>query len=85
MNKDEINFTQGFEDLHLTSYKKIMEGKGFGIKENFNAIDTVSKIRNAKTLEQKKNYKIFKRFITMIKNFVHETSIIDEGAIIGKE
>ena len=37
-----------------------------------------------KTLEQK-NYKIFKRFITMIKNFVHETSIIDEGAIIGKE
>ena len=46
MNKDEINFTQGFEDLHLTSYKKIMEGKGFGIKENLNAIDTVSKIRN---------------------------------------
>ena len=33
VNKDEINFTQGFEDLHLTSYKKIMEGKGFGIKK----------------------------------------------------
>ena len=36
-----------------------------------------------KTLERK-NTKFFKRFITMIKNFVHETSIIDEGAIIGK-
>lgn len=59
VNKDEINFTQGFEDLHLTSYKKIMEGKGFGIKENFNAIDTVSKIRNAKNIRTEKKLQNF--------------------------
>ena len=36
-----------------------MEGKGFGIKENFNAIDTISKIRNAKNIRTEKKLQNF--------------------------
>lgn len=43
---DEIEFSDGFADLHSRSYEEILAGRGFGLEENRSAIDTVSAIRN---------------------------------------
>lgn len=47
INGKEIEFSDGFEDLHTESYRKILSEKGFGIEENRNAIETVSNLRNS--------------------------------------
>ncbi|MGB7319447.1 MAG: Gfo/Idh/MocA family oxidoreductase [Planktotalea sp.] len=44
---ENIEFSDGFTDLHTRSYEEILKGKGFGLEENRVAIDTVSTIRNA--------------------------------------
>ncbi|WP_170481070.1 Gfo/Idh/MocA family oxidoreductase [Ruegeria arenilitoris] len=44
----EIEFSGGFADLHTRSYEEILSGNGFGLNENWAAIEMVSKIRNAK-------------------------------------
>ena len=41
----EIDFTQGFVDLHTQSYQAILDGKGFGLDAGKAAIDLVYKIR----------------------------------------
>jgi UDP-N-acetyl-2-amino-2-deoxyglucuronate dehydrogenase len=46
---EEIEFSGGFTDLHVRSYKEILAGRGFGLGANRVAIDTVSQIRNAAT------------------------------------
>lgn len=43
----EIEFSDGFTDLHTKSYQHILEGKGFGLKEARPSIQTVFGIRNA--------------------------------------
>ncbi len=42
----ELEFSSGFTDLHVQSYKNILVGNGFGIGENRAAIEVVEKIRN---------------------------------------
>ncbi len=42
---EEIEFSDGFTELHTKSYEEILKGKGFGVMENKNAIEIVSKIR----------------------------------------
>ncbi len=44
---DEIEFSNGFADLHTRSYEEILAGRGFGLEENRVAIETVASIRNA--------------------------------------
>lgn len=44
---EEIEFSDGFTDLHTRSYQEILAGRGFGLEENRVAIATVSHIRNA--------------------------------------
>ncbi len=44
---EEIEFSGGFTDLHTRSYEEILAGRGFGLEENRNAIQTVSTIRKA--------------------------------------
>lgn len=44
---DNIEFSDGFTDLHTTSYKKILQGKGYGLSDAKDSINIVSKIRNA--------------------------------------
>jgi len=39
------DFDKGFEDLHTLSYKRILEGKGFGIKDTRASIEFVSRMR----------------------------------------
>lgn len=41
INGEKFDFTNGFTDLHTLSYSKILQGKGFTIKDASPAIDTL--------------------------------------------
>lgn len=45
MDEDEVEFTEGFTDLHTRVYEETLAGKGFGIKEARPSIETVYNIR----------------------------------------
>ncbi len=45
INGKEINFTGGFEDLHTRSYKEIVGGTGFGVKDIYGSVELINKIR----------------------------------------
>jgi len=47
---EEFEFSEGFTDLHTTSYTDILSGGGFGLEDARNSIHTVYDIRNAKPL-----------------------------------
>jgi UDP-N-acetyl-2-amino-2-deoxyglucuronate dehydrogenase len=44
---EEIEFSDGFTDLHTESYRDILGGGGFGLEEARAAVETVYQIRNA--------------------------------------
>jgi UDP-N-acetyl-2-amino-2-deoxyglucuronate dehydrogenase len=46
MEGEEIEFSEGFTDLHTRSYEEILKGNGFGLKEAKASIDLVHEIRN---------------------------------------
>lgn len=46
LEKEEIEFSEGFGDLHTKSYSEILKGNGFGLKEAKPSIDLVHEIRN---------------------------------------
>lgn len=46
MEGREIEFSDGFTDLHTKSYQHILDGQGFGLKEARPSIQTVYEIRN---------------------------------------
>lgn len=46
MNGDEIEFSDGFTNLHTISYKNILEGKGYGLSDARASIYIVHSIRN---------------------------------------
>jgi UDP-N-acetyl-2-amino-2-deoxyglucuronate dehydrogenase len=44
---EEIEFSDGFTDLHTMSYLNILAGNGFGIEEARPSIDLVYRLRHA--------------------------------------
>lgn len=46
MEGKEIEFSDGFTDLHTVSYQQILNGNGFGLNEASTSIQTVYEIRN---------------------------------------
>ena len=44
---EEIEFSDGFTDLHTLSYEAILSGNGFGLNEVRPSIEVVTHIRNA--------------------------------------
>lgn len=44
---EEIEFSDGFFDLHTKSYQEVIEGRGFGMEEARQSIEIVHDIRNA--------------------------------------
>ena len=64
VDKKEIEFSEGFTDLHIRSYEEILAGRGFGLEENRTAIETVSAIRCAKQLGLQGDYHPFLSRIT---------------------
>ena len=59
INGEEIEFSEGFTDLHTLSYKEILEGRGFSIDEAKPSIDAVYEIRNSKPIGLKGEYHPF--------------------------
>lgn len=53
---NEIEFSDGFFDLHTKSYEEIIKGKGFGLNEAKQSINIVHTIRNAEALPLKGDY-----------------------------
>jgi len=47
MDNTEIEFSEGFTDLHTKSYEEILAGRGFGLSESHQSIEIVYQIRNA--------------------------------------
>jgi UDP-N-acetyl-2-amino-2-deoxyglucuronate dehydrogenase len=44
----EIEFSEGFTDLHSLTYSEILSGNGFGLQDAKQSVETVYTIRNAK-------------------------------------
>jgi UDP-N-acetyl-2-amino-2-deoxyglucuronate dehydrogenase len=44
---EEIEFSEGFTDLHTKSYQEILNGNGFGLADARPSIELVHAIRNA--------------------------------------
>lgn len=53
---EELEFSGGFTDLHTKVYKDIIEGKGYGLEDARQAIETVHKIRNSRPVGLKGEY-----------------------------
>lgn len=47
VNGTEMEFSEGFTDLHTTSYKEILAGRGYGIEDARHCVETVNTIRAA--------------------------------------
>jgi UDP-N-acetyl-2-amino-2-deoxyglucuronate dehydrogenase len=56
LDGEEFEFSEGFTDLHTLTYKEILSGNGFGLKEAKQSIETVYTIRNAKPVGLQGNY-----------------------------
>lgn len=56
VDTEEVEFSNGFTDLHTESYKQIIVGNGFGIEEARTSINIVHDIRNQKPTGLKGEY-----------------------------
>jgi UDP-N-acetyl-2-amino-2-deoxyglucuronate dehydrogenase len=50
LDGEEIEFSEGFTDLHTIVYKEILSGKGFGLEDALPSIVLAHDIRNAKAI-----------------------------------
>ena len=44
---DEMEFSEGFTELHTTSYREILSGRGYGIEDARHCVETVNTIRSS--------------------------------------
>ncbi len=44
---EQLEFSEGFTDLHTTSYREILAGRGYGLEDARHCIETVDVIRRA--------------------------------------
>jgi UDP-N-acetyl-2-amino-2-deoxyglucuronate dehydrogenase len=56
MENTEVEFSEGFTDLHTQSYRDILAGKGFRLEEARNCIQIVHDIRHAAPVGLKGDY-----------------------------
>lgn len=47
VNEEELEFSEGFTDLHTVSYQEILAGRGYGLPDARQAVETVHVIRTA--------------------------------------
>lgn len=45
---EEMEFSEGFTDLHTTSYQEILGGRGYGIEDARHCVETVDVIRSSR-------------------------------------
>ena len=58
-NDEEIEFSDGFTDLHTRCYEEILAGRGFGLEDNRVAIETVSNIRSKEVVGRRGDFHPF--------------------------
>jgi UDP-N-acetyl-2-amino-2-deoxyglucuronate dehydrogenase len=56
---EEMEFSEGFTELHTASYRKILAGEGFDVDDARPSINTVFDIRNAQPVGKKGDYHPF--------------------------
>ena len=56
---EEIEFSEGFADLHTVTYRNILAGNGFGPEDARSCIETVYAIRHAQQQGLNGNYHPF--------------------------
>jgi UDP-N-acetyl-2-amino-2-deoxyglucuronate dehydrogenase len=56
LDGNEIEFSDGFTDLHTESYKNIIAGNGFGLTQARPSIELAYNIRNAEISELKNDF-----------------------------
>ncbi|MEZ5608250.1 MAG: Gfo/Idh/MocA family oxidoreductase [Burkholderiaceae bacterium] len=47
---EQLEFSEGFTDLHTTSYREILAGRGYGLQDARHCIETVNTIRSAQVV-----------------------------------
>nr|WP_321266967.1 Gfo/Idh/MocA family oxidoreductase [uncultured Sulfurimonas sp.] len=55
----EIEFSDGFKDLHTKSYEEILKGNGFGIDDAYKSVEIVSQIRRIEPISLHGDYHPF--------------------------
>jgi len=53
---EEIEFSEGFTELHTMTYKEILAGRGFGLKDARQSVETAYTIRNSTPIGLKGDY-----------------------------
>jgi UDP-N-acetyl-2-amino-2-deoxyglucuronate dehydrogenase len=53
---EELEFSDGFTDLHTSSYQEILKGNGYGIEAARQAVEIVYEIRNSEPIGLKGDY-----------------------------
>jgi UDP-N-acetyl-2-amino-2-deoxyglucuronate dehydrogenase len=48
---EQLEFSEGFTDLHTTSYQEILAGRGYGLEDARHCIETVNVIRSADSVK----------------------------------
>ncbi len=61
INGEEVEFSEGFTELHTEAYRDILAGNGFGLKDARNSINIVYHIRNEKPAGLSGDYHPFVR------------------------
>lgn len=56
---EEMEFSDGFTELHTESYRHILAGEGFSVEDARSSINTVFEIRNAAAIGKKGDYHPF--------------------------
>jgi UDP-N-acetyl-2-amino-2-deoxyglucuronate dehydrogenase len=56
VDNEEIEFSEGFTDLHTLTYREILAGRGFGLDDARQSVETAYKIRNATPVGLKGDY-----------------------------
>ena len=66
---EEIQFSEGFTDLHTKVYERTLAGNGFGIKDTRRSIVLVHDIRNAPVIPEVENmHPLIKKFLNIEEN-----------------
>ncbi len=72
IENEEIEFSDGFTDLHTTSYQEILAGRGFGLDEARASINIVHDIRSAEPIGLKGDYHPFAKSPLAAHPFSHK-------------
>jgi UDP-N-acetyl-2-amino-2-deoxyglucuronate dehydrogenase len=61
---EEMEFSEGFTDLHTTSYQEILAGRGYGIEDARHCVETVNTIRSSEVVapENEEGHPFLTRF-----------------------